>query len=347
MKILILGNLGNKKTRSNGQTIKTLELVEYFKNQNDHILLHNTALWKKRNFLFRLFSLIIKFLKTDIIIILPAQNALQFFLPILNFLHNFKKIDMFYIVIGGWLGKFLKSKPKNLSYLKKYKAIYAETNVLIDELLLLGLDNLKILLNFRDLDIEMEKNSKNRFNGYPIKICTLSRVNENKGILDIITAINHINDKNQSAIFKLDIYGPIEDNFNDKLYKSLNENISYLGEIQQKQIKEVLENYFLLAFPTRYTTEGHPGTIIDAYMCGLPVIASKWNSATQFVSDKTGFIYEMYNVDELTNILENISKNTDLVENMRIDCLNESLKYDKKMVLKELYEDLYRKSQKT
>src|SRR5690606_11750342 len=146
------------------------------------------------------------------VIILPAQSALQFFLPILNLLYKFKKKDMFYIVIGGWLGKLLKSRPKNISYLKKYKAIYAETNVLIDELLTLGLENGKILLNYRDINVDFRKNSENRFSGYPINVCTLSRVNENKGILDIINAINQINEKHQITIFTLDIYGPIEDN---------------------------------------------------------------------------------------------------------------------------------------
>ena len=42
-------------------------------------------------------------------------------------------------------------------------------------------------------------------------------------------------------------------------------------------------------FPTRFTTEGIPGSIIDSYYAGVPVLASKWNSFDDVIEDgKTG-----------------------------------------------------------
>ena len=52
----------------------------------------------------------------------------------------------------------------------------------------------------------------------------------------------------------------------------------YCGIKDPKDSVKTLKNYFALVFPTRFYTEGIPGTIIDAYYAGVPVIASKWES---------------------------------------------------------------------
>ena len=66
----------------------------------------------------------------------------------------------------------------------------------------------------------------------------------------------------------------------------------------------MLKNYFLLAFPTKFYTEGIPGTILDAYAAGVPVIASKWESFFDVIEEgKTGIGYEFDNQKELEKIL--------------------------------------------
>lgn len=68
---------------------------------------------------------------------------------------------------------------------------------------------------------------------------------------------------------------------------------------------ETLKNYFALVFPTLFYTEGIPGTIIDAYAAGLPVISSKWESYDDVIEDNiTGVGYEFGSDDALVEILE-------------------------------------------
>ena len=56
----------------------------------------------------------------------------------------------------------------------------------------------------------------------------------------------------------------------------------------------------MLLFPTKHKDEGFPGTIVDAFCAGLPVIASNWTSCCDIVTDKkTGIIYEFSNKKEL------------------------------------------------
>ena len=88
---------------------------------------------------------------------------------------------------------------------------------------------------------------------------------------------------------------------------------------------DVLKNYFALLFPTQFYTEGIPGTIIDAYAAGVPVISSEWESFADVVDDNvTGIGYEFKNNDELIKILENIAADPSLILSMKKNCLTKA-----------------------
>ena len=68
---------------------------------------------------------------------------------------------------------------------------------------------------------------------------------------------------------------------------------------------DVIKNYYALLFPTKFITEGVPGTIIDAYSAGVPVIASRWHSFTDVIDDGiTGIGYEIYNNELLIKMIK-------------------------------------------
>jgi glycosyltransferase involved in cell wall biosynthesis len=51
-----------------------------------------------------------------------------------------------------------------------------------------------------------------------------------------------------------------------------------------------------MLFPTTWKGEGFPGVIIDAFIAGLPVIASNWNMNNEIIVDGVnGFIFEPNN----------------------------------------------------
>ena len=67
--------------------------------------------------------------------------------------------------------------------------------------------------------------------------------------------------------------------------------VKYEGELSPDQIQDRLSYYDVLLFPTTYYTEGLPGTIIDAFSAGLPVIATNWKHAEELIcNEKDGFI---------------------------------------------------------
>jgi glycosyltransferase involved in cell wall biosynthesis len=94
----------------------------------------------------------------------------------------------------------------------------------------------------------------------------------------------------------IDFYGPIkkeeEDYFKGELKKY--NFVSYKWILEPDQIHSTLENYDLLILPSRYSEEGFPGTIIDAYISGIPVITSNWRFLSESVDDKlSGFIFDL------------------------------------------------------
>ncbi len=54
-----------------------------------------------------------------------------------------------------------------------------------------------------------------------------------------------------------------------------------------------------MLFPTKFKTEGIPGTIIDAYASGLTVVSSIWDNYNEIIDDGiTGIGYEIDNYND-------------------------------------------------
>ena len=59
-----------------------------------------------------------------------------------------------------------------------------------------------------------------------------------------------------------------------------------------------------MLFPTHFYTEGIPGSIIDAYAAGIPVISAKWESFDDVISEgHTGVGYSQAAYVDLISIL--------------------------------------------
>ena len=83
-----------------------------------------------------------------------------------------------------------------------------------------------------------------------------------------------------------------------------------------------------MIFPTHYKTEGIPGTIIDAYAAGIPVVAARWNNCRDVIDEGvTGVGYELGNVHELTDCLDNIARNPKRFISMKIDCVKKAREF--------------------
>ena len=178
----------------------------------------------------------------------------------------------------------------------------------------------------------------------PYKLCTFSRVMKEKGIEDAINAVKTINEKYGETVFTLDIYGQVDSNqtkWFENLQKTFPEYVKYGGLVSFDKSTEVLKNYFALLFPTYYDGEGFAGTLIDAMVAGVPVIASDWKYNPEIVVDKkTGILYKTKNTAVFTDKLDYIYNNAEAWNTLKLNCIGDAKKYLPENVIQILIKNL-------
>lgn len=338
--ICIIGHFGFGKELLNGQTIKTKTITKALEKQLGikqimKIDTHGGALFFPKI----LIQVVVAFFRCKNIIILPAHRGLRIFSPLCVVLNKIFNRRIHYIVIGGWLNKYLEDNKIVEKSLKSFTGVYVETKIMQRSLEKRGMNNIHVIRNFKHIRNLNEQELVYAINE-PYRLCTFSRVMIEKGISDAVESVIAVNERYGRTVFKLDIYGQVDSEqfeWFDNLKASFPEYIQYKGFVGAEESVEVLKDYFLLLFPTRFYTEGIPGSIIDAYAAGIPVIASKWESFSDVIKEaETGIGYSFGNKQALTETLTRIYNNPQIISDMKVACLREAENYSEKGFLTEL-----------
>ena len=115
-------------------------------------------------------------------------------------------------------------------------------------------------------------------------------------------------------------------------------NVSYKGllNLTSKEGYEELSKHDVFLFPTFYENEGFPGVVVDAYIAGLPIIATDWHFNAQFVKDgSTGVVIPAQDEDALFEKMNSFIRGEYDIEKLKRQCLAEAALYDYKNVLSE------------
>ena len=319
------GNLAIGKDASNGQTVKTRIVLEEIK-KNIHIdeieYVDTVQLREKpAREMIRLIGII---RKSSAMVILPAHSAIK----VLAFLLYFCKKEhrTYYVVIGGWLPEMLKKNKWLFRRVSNYKGIYVETKSMLEKMVEMGFHNVYLLPNCKPLKPIIDKGLYKKY-----VFCTFSRVSKEKGIELAIEAVKKVKEKLYDFPIELDIYGKPDEDYKyrfESICRSLPEFVHYRGVRNANESQDCLKDNYALLFPTYYSGEGFPGTIIDAFSAGLPVLASDWKYNAEIVQDgMTGYIYKANDLDALVVAIERAIKNEEEIDTMRVKCIKEAKKY--------------------
>lgn len=304
-KILYIATTADNRNRLDGETIKCRLLRDYLNDiEKIQVISIDTDNWKKH--IFKLVvSILFYFFQCDEIIVSSADKGAHI---VLDFFRKIKcKKKVYYFVIGGSLFRNIKEKKWNLNTYKRLKQIYVEANTLKEDLNNLGINNVKVLNNFRN-----PKKFKNCYKKTDnVKFVYFGRVIKQKGIEEAIQLINRLNKENIKC--SLDIYGQCTDDYLKVINKQFSSAIKYHGEIvpDNQHEYEILSQYDIFIFPTEYPGECLPGALIDCYIAGLAVVASNWKYAKEYIEDdKNGVIFEYKNYEDMyIKTLEMIKEN--------------------------------------
>lgn len=331
-KIAIIGKYTTVNgVSSDGQAVKTnilsQEIVKFF--GQDAVTPINTFGWKKHPV-----NLFLKSIRavwhSEHVIFMTDEGGIKVFPWLLRLSNVFNTCSLHYVVVGGWLIHFVEKHPFIRACLKKFKGIYVETSVMKRALEKAGFQNVVLMPNFKPLE-PLTGDELCKEQQEPFRFCTFSRVMEEKGIDDAVNAICAVNSHFGKTVCSLDIYGQVDPNqteWFETLIQTFPPEVHYCGVVEYKNSVDCLKDYFALLFPTEFYTEGIPGTIIDAYAAGIPVVASRWESFGDVVDDGlTGIGYPFGEQKCLKEILVQMIENPDLVSAMKTNCLEKAYQY--------------------
>lgn len=343
--ICICGHFAFGKEKLNGQTIKTKIITQGLIEAlgEERFMYVDTS--GIRCMLMLVPHLFWAALRCNHILILPARKGLQVIIPMLAILRLFFSFQTHHLVIGGWLAGFLADRPfLEKLYAKVVENIYAETAVTCRSLQNRGYKQTVVLPNFKSLEVLHPEDLPKIDLNAPLRLCTFSRVMRQKGIEDAISAVREANRILGKPAYHLTIYGPVEcgeEEWFEKLCHDLPDCAVYGGTVPYKESTRTLFGSFALLFPTRFYTEGVPGTIVDAYASGVPVISARWESFADVVTEEvTGYGYAMGDNSALCQMLVEFAKEPEKVLSLRENCLNRAKDFSPQNVLPIILERL-------
>ena len=284
--------------------------------------------------------------KAETVVIFPADNGFKIIVPLLTFFNKFFKRKLLYVVIGGFLPKLLENKPRYIKKLRKFEAMFVQTENIKNDLEKLGLTNIRFLTNLKRItpvdesDVVIDENEE-------IKVCTFSRITEDKGVYDAVEAVKLANSKLGGKKISIDMYGMVATNFAERFEKLKEENsdiLSYKGVAPYDKTVDVLKDYFALLFPTYYHGEGFPGGFIDAFNSALPVIATDWLYNKDLIKhEENGLLVPIKDAEALSEAILRLYRDRPFRRKLALNSLGKAKDYEPENVLAEFFEYIEKK----
>ena len=337
MEVAILGHFGGKNIFNDGQTVKTIALHDGLVRAGITVTKVDTYYVKRNPALFA-----VQFMKMLIrdkrIVVLLSSNGRKSFFPILYYISKYFGKKIYHYGIGGRLAKEVQENHQWKKYVNSFEGNWMESHLLVDDLHAQEISNAVYVPNFKKLKMVSEGDLPKEVKK-PFRFCTFSRVMEEKGITDAINAIEEINHRHGVRIAELDIYGPVEPGYKDRMEELLKsaKACRYCGVINATQSVETVMQYYCLIFPSHWRHEGIPGTIIDALSAGVPIISRKWQYCTEMIDHGvTGLIYPFEEPEKLSETIEYAITHEEEIMGMKKNCLIKANEYREEVVIKQI-----------
>jgi len=164
------------------------------------------------------------------------------------------------------------------------------------------INKITVIPNGLDFTKFKKKSDFSTFN----KFIVVSHLRKEKGIQDLILAVNEIEEKNNFD-FSFDIYG--EGYYKEELNKmidqfSLQKFFNFKGSVSN--LNKIYSQYDYLVHPSHGETFCY--AVLESLICRLPVITTQkeGNVLGLVTENKNGFLFQATKTDQLKEILQNI-----------------------------------------
>lgn len=327
-RIAIIGHFAEGADFKDGQTVKTRILFDELEALGKFdILKVDTYLKREKPLLLLIKSVWALIARRDVIVLL-SQNGMHFYFPILRIFAKLRGTRVYHDVIGGNLDSHASENPKFADCLRAFRVNWVETELLKNRLAAVGVTNTEVIPNFKRLVPLSEEELSCSLR--PLRLCTFSRVMPEKGTELAVEAVKKLNSMGKKCT--LEIFGDPDPGYTERfaeLMRSAGEGIEYRGSVPYSKSVEAISRCDALLFPTYWESEGFPGTIVDAFCAGLPVLASDHGANGEIVSDgATGLLYEKNSSEALTGAIDRVyGMSAEELLRMKKNCLEEARRY--------------------
>ena len=230
------------------------------------------------------------------------------------------KRNILHWVVGGAFGNLVREGQFDSNVFNYVKYNLVQCHDMITQLKEVGITNVKFVSNFKNIKYypPLESRLKDRRESATMKFVFLSRIHPAKGCNYIFDAAKILNEKGYENQYIIDFYGKPDETYKESFMekvKSFN-NVSYHGVLNLKENSgyDILATYHAMLFPTFHPSEGFAGVFIDAFIAGLPVLASNWAYNSECIKDgELGIIYPSHDTEALVQVMEDcINKKNNL-----------------------------------
>lgn len=318
-KVLYIASINTNKEKFDGERIKsTLIYCSLKKNISTECI--NLSHHKIYNTLKLAAILCFKKKRYSEVYISKDPHGANIILKLLK-LFKFPFSKIVYFEIGPFLFEMIQQRTIKHGFFEKIKYVVVETKSLETELSSIGFTNVLIFPNFKPL-----VNIDIFYSSYPKKILNLiyfSRIEEKKGIYDLIDVVKNINKSEQ--LIKLDIYGRFQSKNDKKKLLNVCDNysIKYCGALDMDDINSyhLISKYDLHVFPTKYG-EGFPGTLLDFFMAGVPTLSSTFARSADILTVKDSILFKQGDNNDLYDKIMTVYRNQNILVDLKKETFN-------------------------
>lgn len=335
-KVILIGSVDAGHPATGGETMKNQLFAARFRQLFDRVIVVDTFRWSHRPWCLIHLLYVLLFNRGAGVVISSSPKSAHTLLKFLHFVRLKKNVC--YWVVGGSFHEKVKAGLYDPRYLHFLRAVIVQGPDMVEGLKACGVAQALYIPNSKPMDYFPQ--CKKRGEG-KVRFVFLSRITPEKGCDFILESVRILNDKGLDSRFTVDFYGKAEDDaYADSFRNEIAAlpNVAYRGflNMQETASYDTLAGYDVMLFPTVWQGEGFPGVVLDAYIAGLPIIASDWNLNRNVVRDgQTGRIVAAGDVAELSRAMEDAITGKMELATMSTASQREARKYNSQDVLNE------------
>lgn len=331
--VIVLGWVNEGKLATDGESAKNQLLIRELR-KYCKVMVMDFYHWKRHPWIILqfLFALIVH-PQASLVLSTSFSNII----PLVRIFKTLRvKKNIIHWVIGGRLHERVKSGEIQSSLLNYFSFNLVESQYMADSLTECGVTNALYVPNFKPIDylpLIPKKTGKTKF-------VFISRIMPEKGVDYILDAVKLLIDSGYKGKFLVDFYGRFAPSYKDIFDKKIQclECVNYCGllDFQKKEGYNKLSSYHVMLFPTYWQGEGFAGVFMDAFIAGLPIIASDWGQNLSIVKDgETSIVIPVHSVEALKNAMEQTILGKYDLDTMSKKCRAEAFKYNSTNVINE------------